>query len=61
MAATTRCALSAARDALAAPSDDARQLRLEGLAREIDAAFDRDALTPELADLRSQIVSALGE
>lgn len=50
----------AARQVLAAAPDEASQLRLEGVAREIDATFDRDALPPALAALRAQIVQALG-
>lgn len=53
--------VEAAREVLCAARDEARQLRLEGLAREIDATFDREALPPELATLRSQIVEALSE
>lgn len=53
--------VDAAREALAAAPDEARRLRLEGLAREIDASFDREALPAELAALRSQIVEALSE
>jgi MoxR-like ATPase len=36
------------------------RLRVEGIAREIDAAFTRDALPPDLAALRTRIVSVLG-
>ncbi len=46
-----------------APKDDAKKdawrLRLEGIAREIDASFSRDALPPDLAALRTQIVDSL--
>lgn len=38
---------------------DAWRLRLEGIAREIDASFSRDALPPELTALRAQIVDSL--
>jgi MoxR-like ATPase len=36
------------------------RLRVEGIAREIDAAFTRNALPPDLAALRARIVEALG-
>lgn len=49
----------AARDALAAPVDEGRRLRLEGIAREIDAGFDPSALPEDLIELRSQVVSEL--
>jgi MoxR-like ATPase len=39
---------------------EAWRLRVEGIAREIDAAFTRDALPPDLAALRQRIVEALG-
>jgi MoxR-like ATPase len=39
---------------------EAWRLRVEGIAREIDAAFARDALPPELAALRKRIVEVLG-
>jgi MoxR-like ATPase len=39
---------------------EAWRLRIEGIAREIDAAFTRDALPPDLAALRQRIVAALG-
>lgn len=35
------------------------RLRLEGVAREIDAAFAVDDLPPKLAEIRSQVVTAL--
>jgi MoxR-like ATPase len=45
------------------PVDEAGQgawrLRIEGLAREIDASFVREALPPELAELRTRIVETL--
>jgi MoxR-like ATPase len=45
------------------PADEvglaAWRLRLEGVARDMDAAFTRDALSPELAALRQRIVGAL--
>jgi MoxR-like ATPase len=46
----------------APPADDpaaclAWQLRLEGIAREIDAGFTADQLPPDLADVRARIVS----
>ncbi len=37
------------------------QLRLEGIAREIDAGFTAEQMPPELANLRSSIVRALGQ
>jgi len=47
-----------------APQDNGGQeawrLRLEGIAREIDAAFTRDALPPDLAALRTRVVEVLG-
>jgi MoxR-like ATPase len=47
----------------AVPTDEykksAWRLRLEGVAREIDATFAKEALTPELADLRARIVASL--
>jgi MoxR-like ATPase len=36
------------------------RLRVEGIAREIDAAFTRDTLPPALAALRKRIVEVLG-
>jgi MoxR-like ATPase len=46
-----------------APQDEATKeawrLRLEGVAREIDATFTREALPPELAALRMRIVEVL--
>jgi MoxR-like ATPase len=46
-----------------APADEEKRrawrLRLEGVAREIDATFAKEALTPELADLRARIVAAI--
>jgi len=44
------------------PDDGAREmwrLRLEGIARDIDATFAREALPPELAALRRRIVDIL--
>jgi MoxR-like ATPase len=38
---------------------EAWRLRIEGIAREIDAAFARDALPPDLAALRKRIVEVL--
>jgi MoxR-like ATPase len=38
---------------------EAWRLRVEGIAREIDAAFRRDALPPDLAMLRKRIVDVL--
>lgn len=35
------------------------RLRLEGVARDIDAAFGPETLTPELAELRTRVVAAL--
>ncbi len=35
------------------------RLKLEGLAREIDAGFAANAMPPELAQLRSEIVEAV--
>lgn len=43
----------------AAPSQGAWRLRLESIAREIDATFARDALPAELAGLRARVLSAL--
>lgn len=51
--------LEAASDALSAPDDESRRLRLEGIAREIDAAFSPATLPAELIDVRAQIVEAL--
>ena len=46
-----------------APQDEAGKgawrSRIEGLAREIDATFTREALPPELAALRTRIVETL--
>ncbi len=39
---------------------EAWRLRVEGVAREIDAAFTRDTLPPALAALRKRIVEVLG-
>ncbi len=43
----------------ASPSQGAWRLRLESIAREIDATFARDALPAELAGLRARVLSAL--
>ncbi|HET9228235.1 MAG TPA: hypothetical protein VFR31_16275, partial [Thermoanaerobaculia bacterium] len=55
---------SAGRDALREqPRDDEELedwlLRLEGIAREIDAGFAPEALPPDLVDVRARIVDAL--
>jgi hypothetical protein len=39
--------------------DDGWRLRLAGLAREIDAGFAADALTPRLAELRAALMERL--
>jgi MoxR-like ATPase len=56
---------SAGREALAARPEDAGELgdwrlKLEGIVREIDAGFSREAMPPELAEVRERIVAALG-
>ena len=38
---------------------EAWRLRVEGVAREIDATFPKESLTPALTDLRKRIVEAL--
>lgn len=61
LARATRLA-AAGRELLAAPDEtnrDAWQLKLEGIAREIDAGFTREQLPPELATVRSEIVATL--
>jgi MoxR-like ATPase len=61
LAEATQDGLDGARDPAA--HETAREvwrLRVEGIAREIDAAFSRDALPPDLATLRKRIVDALG-
>lgn len=50
---------AAAQDALDAPFGEPRRLRLEGIAREIDAAFDPSTLPAELADLRARVIAEL--
>ena len=59
---------AAGRQAIAArpESDDpvareAWRLKLEGIAREIDAGFTLEQLPPELAEVRASIVAALGQ
>jgi MoxR-like ATPase len=44
---------------LTLPPGEDRTLRLEGLAREIDATFAPDGLPPAIADLRARIVGEL--
>lgn len=56
---------SAGREALAARPEDAGELgdwklKLEGIVREIDAGFAREAMPAELAEVRGRIVAALG-
>jgi hypothetical protein len=48
-----------AREVLEAPGDESRRLRLEGLAREIDAAFDPASMPDELVSIRAQIIAEL--
>ncbi|MBI2374258.1 MAG: hypothetical protein HYV07_09680 [Deltaproteobacteria bacterium] len=55
--------VEAAEEIYRTPSPDrgeAFSLKLEGLAREIDASFPRDALPEELARVRERIVAELG-
>jgi len=53
--------ISAADALLAAPEDsEGWRLRLEGVAREIDAGFHADTLPPDLKAVRAQLVSQLG-
>jgi MoxR-like ATPase len=52
--------IDAAHDALAAPADESRRLRLLGIAREIDATFSADSIPPDLATLRAKIVAEMG-
>jgi MoxR-like ATPase len=59
---------AAGRQALAAPPEsndpaagEAWRLKLEGIAREIDAGFAPEQMPPELAEVRAQIVAALGQ
>jgi MoxR-like ATPase len=52
--------VAAGRELLAAPDEANRaawQLKLEGIAREIDAGFARDQMPPDLATVRSEIVT----
>ena len=50
----------AARDLLDAPEDSDRwRLKLEGVARDLDAAFDPASLPADLRDLRAAILAAL--
>jgi MoxR-like ATPase len=49
----------AAEEALAAPADDQRLLRLEGIAREIDATFAPEVLPESLAAVRARLVREL--
>ncbi|MDQ1428339.1 MAG: MoxR-like ATPase [Acidimicrobiaceae bacterium] len=49
----------AAREALASELDESRRLRLEGIAREIDASFDPAALPAALVTIRAQVVAEL--
>jgi MoxR-like ATPase len=51
--------VEAAREALAAPADEQRRLRLEGVAREIDAGFDLETLPDDLRNIRTQVVAEL--
>jgi MoxR-like ATPase len=56
---------SAGRETLAARPEDAGELgdwrlKLEGIVREIDAGFAREAMPVELAEVRGRIVAALG-
>jgi MoxR-like ATPase len=37
------------------------RLKLEGLAREIDASFARESLPADLAEVRQDLVQAIGE
>ena len=46
-------------EVLAAAPDESRRLRLEGLAREIDAGFDAATLPEELAAIRVRIIAEL--
>ncbi len=52
--------IDAAQALLAADDDPARRLRLEAVAREIDAGFAADARPPALAEVRAAIVRTLG-
>lgn len=49
----------AAAEALSAPPGERRRLRLEGLAREIDASFDPEALPAALVGVRARLVAEL--
>jgi MoxR-like ATPase len=51
----------AAEELLGDPSTEGWRLKLEGVAREIDAAFDPSALPPALIELRPRVVAALAE
>jgi MoxR-like ATPase len=51
--------VDAARATLDEPVGDARRLKLEGIAREIDVSFDPAALPDELVELRARIVAEL--
>lgn len=41
-------------------SQDAWRLQIEGIAREIDAGFNRETMPPDLAEVRAQVVRILG-
>jgi MoxR-like ATPase len=49
--------IDVARATLAEPAGEARRLKLEGIAREIDVSFDAAALPHELVELRKRIVA----
>jgi MoxR-like ATPase len=51
--------LSARPDSAEARVQEAWHLRLEGIAREIDAGFTSETLPPDLAEVRSQVVAIL--
>jgi MoxR-like ATPase len=50
---------AAARELFQSPDGDAWRLKLEGIAREIDAGFARETLPPDLAEVRERIVAVL--
>jgi MoxR-like ATPase len=51
--------VEAAEATLEEPAGEARRLKLEGIAREIDVSFDPSTLPAELAELRARIVTEL--
>jgi MoxR-like ATPase len=59
LTATGRETLGARPDGDAPVAEDAWRLKLEGIAREIDAGFGPESLPPDLAEVRTAIVTAI--